>query len=39
LKSGVIYTPADYGLGAEISFEELDRFLEEPFMDDDIMSF
>jgi amino acid adenylation domain-containing protein/non-ribosomal peptide synthase protein (TIGR01720 family) len=39
LKSGVIYTPADYGLGAEISFEELDRFLEEPYMDDDIMSF
>ncbi|HEY4326481.1 MAG TPA: amino acid adenylation domain-containing protein [Mucilaginibacter sp.] len=38
-KSKVIHTPADYGLGAEISYEELDRFLEEPYTDDDIMSF
>jgi amino acid adenylation domain-containing protein/non-ribosomal peptide synthase protein (TIGR01720 family) len=25
------YTPADYGLGQEISWEELDRFLEAPY--------
>ena len=30
-KQGVVYTPSDYGLGAEISYSELDRFLDEPF--------
>ena len=26
---GVVYTPSDYGLGSDISYEELDRFLHE----------
>jgi len=26
---GVVYTPSDYGLGSNISYEELDRFLHE----------
>jgi amino acid adenylation domain-containing protein/non-ribosomal peptide synthase protein (TIGR01720 family) len=26
-----VYTPSDYGLGAEITYNELDAFLEEPF--------
>ena len=26
-----VFTPSDYGLGAEISYSELDAFLEEPF--------
>jgi len=30
-KSGVVYTPSDYGLSSEIGYEELDRFLDEPF--------
>ena len=28
-KIGVVHTPSDYGLGSEISFEELDQFLNE----------
>ncbi len=28
-KLGVVYTPSDYGLGDEISYEELDQFLNE----------
>ncbi|HEX8331373.1 MAG TPA: condensation domain-containing protein, partial [Segetibacter sp.] len=32
------YTPSDYGLGKEISYEELDQFLEEE-SDENIMSF
>jgi len=28
-KSGVVYTPSDYGLGADVSYKELDDFLEE----------
>ena len=32
-KAGVVNTPADYGLGAEVSYEELDRFLEEPYLE------
>ena len=31
-KTGVTYTPADYGLSADVSYGELDIFLEEPFM-------
>ena len=31
LKSGVVFTPSDYGLGSEITFQELDEFLEEPY--------
>ncbi|MEO7768781.1 MAG: amino acid adenylation domain-containing protein, partial [Ferruginibacter sp.] len=30
-KEGAVYTPSDYGLGAEMSYAELDAFLEEPF--------
>ncbi|MBK8549759.1 MAG: non-ribosomal peptide synthase/polyketide synthase [Ignavibacteria bacterium] len=30
-KSDSIYTPSDFGLGAEINYEELDRFLEKPY--------
>ncbi|MBK8549760.1 MAG: amino acid adenylation domain-containing protein [Ignavibacteria bacterium] len=30
-KSGTVYTPSDYGLGSDISNDELDRFLSEPF--------
>ncbi|MEO7768106.1 MAG: condensation domain-containing protein, partial [Ferruginibacter sp.] len=30
-KEGAVYTPSDYGLGAEMSYAELDTFLEEPF--------
>ncbi|MEO6638263.1 MAG: condensation domain-containing protein, partial [Ginsengibacter sp.] len=30
-KGGETYTPSDYGLGEEISFEELDQFLNERF--------
>ena len=26
-KSGTVYTPSDYGLGSEISVEELDQLL------------
>ncbi len=37
-KSGVVYTPADYGLGDEVTYEELDRFLEDD-SDDSILSF
>jgi non-ribosomal peptide synthase protein (TIGR01720 family) len=36
-KSGVVYTPSDYGLGSAISYEELDAFLEDD--NDNIMSF
>jgi amino acid adenylation domain-containing protein/non-ribosomal peptide synthase protein (TIGR01720 family) len=32
-KTGMIFTPSDYGLGNEISFEELDRFLNESLKD------
>ncbi len=28
-KTGVVYTPSDFGLGSEISYEELDQFLNE----------
>ena len=28
-KNGVVHTPSDFGLGSEISFEELDQFLNE----------
>jgi non-ribosomal peptide synthase protein (TIGR01720 family) len=37
-KSSVIFTPSDYGLGGEITYEELDAFLEED-NSDNIMSF
>ena len=30
-KGGETYTPSDYGLGEEISFEELDQFLNERY--------
>ncbi len=30
-QSGELFTPSDYGLGAEVSYDELDAFLEEPF--------
>jgi amino acid adenylation domain-containing protein/non-ribosomal peptide synthase protein (TIGR01720 family) len=33
-KSGIVYTPSDYGLSAEITYEELDRFLDEPYKGD-----
>jgi amino acid adenylation domain-containing protein/non-ribosomal peptide synthase protein (TIGR01720 family) len=36
-KSGVVFTPSDYGLGSAISYEELDAFLEDD--SDNIMSF
>jgi non-ribosomal peptide synthase protein (TIGR01720 family) len=29
--SVVVYTPSDYNLGEEITYQELDRFLEEPY--------
>ncbi|MEJ7558100.1 MAG: non-ribosomal peptide synthase/polyketide synthase [Pedobacter sp.] len=29
-KKSVVYTPSDYGLGTVITYQELDRFLEEP---------
>ena len=35
-KSGAVYTPSDYGLGAEITCKELDRFLEAPYGDKQI---
>ena len=37
-KSGVVFTPSDYGLGGAMSYEELDAFLEED-ANDNIMSF
>jgi hypothetical protein len=37
-KTGVVFTPSDYGLGAEISHQELDQFLDEDD-NDDILSF
>jgi amino acid adenylation domain-containing protein/non-ribosomal peptide synthase protein (TIGR01720 family) len=37
-KSKIIFTPADYGLGAEINYQELDRFLDDNDTDN-IMSF
>ena len=37
-KTGAVPTPSDYGLGAEISYQELDSFLEED-NDYDIISF
>ncbi|MBK8552373.1 MAG: hypothetical protein IPL53_15415 [Ignavibacteria bacterium] len=30
-KSGMVYTPSDFGLGSEISYAELDRFLTESY--------
>jgi non-ribosomal peptide synthase protein (TIGR01720 family) len=30
-KSGTVYTPSDYGLGAEIRYKELDGFLKETY--------
>ncbi|MBK8549763.1 MAG: amino acid adenylation domain-containing protein [Ignavibacteria bacterium] len=30
-KAGSVYTPSDYGLEREISYEELDRFMEAPY--------
>jgi hypothetical protein len=38
-KSKVLYKVADCGLNAGASYKESHRFLDEPFMDDDIMSF
>ena len=35
-KSGLVFTPSDFGLNGDISYKELDEFLEE---DDDIMTF
>ncbi|MEJ7558099.1 MAG: amino acid adenylation domain-containing protein [Pedobacter sp.] len=35
---GTVYTPSDYGLGSDISYRELDNFLEDNDTDD-IMSF
>lgn len=29
-KFGSVYTPSDYGLGTELSYDELDKFLNEP---------
>ncbi|MEO6228747.1 MAG: amino acid adenylation domain-containing protein, partial [Ferruginibacter sp.] len=29
--TGVVYTPSDYGLGKEVSYTELDSFLNQPF--------
>ncbi len=29
--AGAVYTPSDYGLEAEVSYSELDKFLAEPF--------
>ncbi|WP_212004587.1 non-ribosomal peptide synthetase [Chitinophaga sp. HK235] len=29
--TGTVFTPADYGLGNEVSIEELDRFLDAPY--------
>jgi amino acid adenylation domain-containing protein/non-ribosomal peptide synthase protein (TIGR01720 family) len=37
-KNGAVYTPSDYGIGSEISYEELDKFLEDDD-EDNIMSF
>ncbi|WP_121809994.1 non-ribosomal peptide synthetase [Mucilaginibacter kameinonensis] len=37
-KSKAVFTPADYGLGAEINYQELDKFLEDNDTDN-IMSF
>ncbi|UOE51897.1 amino acid adenylation domain-containing protein [Mucilaginibacter sp. SMC90] len=37
-KSKIVFTPADYGLGAEINYQELDRFLDDNDTDN-IMSF
>ncbi|HET9276550.1 MAG TPA: condensation domain-containing protein, partial [Flavitalea sp.] len=28
-KTGVVFTPSDYGLGSEVSYDELDRFVNE----------
>jgi non-ribosomal peptide synthase protein (TIGR01720 family) len=36
-KSKIVFTPADYGLGAEINYQELDKFLDDDT--DNIMSF
>ncbi len=30
-KTGSVYTPSDYGLSAEVTYQELDRFMEEPY--------
>ncbi|MVT45226.1 non-ribosomal peptide synthetase, partial [Chitinophaga oryziterrae] len=30
-QTGAVFTPSDYGLGKEISYEELDKFMEEPY--------
>ncbi|MEJ7738035.1 MAG: amino acid adenylation domain-containing protein [Chitinophagaceae bacterium] len=39
-RSGVVYTPSDYGLSARVTYQELDRFLErEEDNIDNIMSF
>jgi amino acid adenylation domain-containing protein/non-ribosomal peptide synthase protein (TIGR01720 family) len=35
-ESGLIYTPSDYGLGSEITYQQLDRFLESPYKDEQI---
>ena len=32
-EAGAVYTPSDYGLGTEITCQELDRFLSEPYGD------
>jgi len=37
VESGAVYTPADYGLSAEVTFQELDRFLDDD--DENIISF
>jgi non-ribosomal peptide synthase protein (TIGR01720 family) len=36
-KSGLVFTPSDFGLGEAISYNELDEFLEED--EDNIMTF
>ncbi|MEO7584342.1 MAG: amino acid adenylation domain-containing protein [Ferruginibacter sp.] len=39
LRSGLVYTPSDYGLGSEITYAELDKFLEEDDDSENIISF
>ena len=38
-ESGTIYTPSDYGLSAEITYQELDDFMEGPYMDKTIKDY
>ena len=38
-QTGEVYTPSDYGLGAEVTYQELDKFLETPYKEKQVKDY